>query len=174
MFQLAGSRLMRSAAAFGIASSLLLVGCASDPVSRSVQPTTAPSPQVPGGLDFDEACEEYGRVAQLTNQGNIRAAEAFSNQNFEVGASISRNHIELLSQLSSRSISDQNLSQLISTFVSTSIEVENYFIDLAEVVSIYGVGSSEAIAFTNDPSIEILVETQNFQRDEIHYTCGLP
>ncbi len=176
------NQLMRSAAAFGIASSLLLVGCASDPVSRSVQPapaqpTQAPSPPPPSaetelGLGFDEACAEYDRVTQLINQGTRRATEAVNNQNWELGASISRNHIELLTDLNSKQITDPNLSPAVAEFVSAYIEFENYFIKFAEIVDAYGAGSPAATAYADDPLNDIILENALFRVEQVDSICG--
>ncbi len=151
-----------------------MVGCEGNSSSRSVQSADPqPSPSVPS-LNFDEACEEYNRVAELINKGVVRATEAFRDRNFELGATISLNHIELLTDLGSKGIGDSNLSPLISDFVSTSVEVESHFAGTPEVIDTYGAGSSEAVAYFNDPNLEILLETQNFKRDQIHAMCGLP
>ena len=165
---------MRFAETFVIASSLVLVGCAGDPSSTSRAANTPPATSASLSLDFDEACAEYDRVSQLNIKAVQRQTEAARNANFDLGASISENIIELLRALSAKDIRDPELSGLISQYTAQYSEYQRFFIDFAEIANTYGAGSTQANMQINDPEMDILREDVFFLRDQINSVCGLP
>ena len=153
-------------------AAISIAGCAPNSVSSPTPPP--PAKQVQEGLTFDAACSEYYRVAQLLHQAVGRGISALEAGNFALSGSISENSLELLFGLGSVDIQDENLSQLISNYVAAAASVESHFVELATVVDTYGPDSSQAVAFSNDPSLEILLEELAFRRSLLHSACDLP